>query len=194
MALRDVSPIRIPVRKARRTTARTTAAVVVGGPPVLAVPFVRQTQNQWCWAACSQMVAAYLGNPNVKQCELANFLHEQTNCCVKPSSSKCNQPSPVEGINQVYRHLNIDNVSEELPTAYAVVIRELQAGRPIEVGYQWFGGGGHVAIIYGATANGMLLVHDPWYGSGVEHYFRLRAAYGMGRWTFSFGLFKKAGA
>jgi hypothetical protein len=40
----------------------------------------------------------------------------------------------------------------------------------------------------------MLLVHDPWYGSGVEHYFRLRAAYGMGRWTFSFGLFKKVGA
>ena len=65
----------IPIRtlRGRRVAKRAVAAAPLP-TPMLPVPFFAQEQTQWCWAACSQMVAAFMKKPPVKQCELANFL------------------------------------------------------------------------------------------------------------------------
>src|SRR5437763_14227381 len=91
---------------APRTTAAVTAAALPGTIS-LNVPHVYQQQNEWCWAACTQMIAAFLGNANVKQCDLANFLQDRTDCCRFPASDVCNQPCPLQDIVPVYQHMGI---------------------------------------------------------------------------------------
>ena len=177
----------IPITVPRKPVA---AEAAVGAPPMLDVPYFQQEQSEWCWAACAQMVAAYLGNVNVRQCELANFLHGQTSCCQVPDSDACNQPCPYEGIGQVYGHLSVNCISDAFPEIAQVIQRELLAGRPVEVGFLWFGGGGHVALIRGSTAQGVYAVHDPAFGTGLVTYLSLYTAYGQGRWAYSFGGFR----
>jgi hypothetical protein len=159
-------------------------------PVVLDVPQIFQEQTQWCWAACAQMVAAFLGNADVRQCELANFLHEQTKCCNKPGSTACNQPCPYDGIEKVFTHLRIHSISHNWAVNPQVLMREFQANRPVEIGLLWFGGGGHVAIVRGVTERGLLAVNDPWFGQGVATYMYLALAYGQGEWAYSFGDFR----
>ncbi len=154
---------------------------------MLDVPYVRQEQSQWCWAGCAQMVANYLGNKKVRQCELANFLHRQTKCCQQPSSSSCNRPSSYAGVGHVYGHLRINCISHTWAVNAQTVVRELVATRPVEIGLLWNGGGGHVALIRGVTAEGLFAVHDPAFGSGLFTYLALYNAYGGGRWSYSFG-------
>lgn len=182
----------IPIKPARRAVsfAETMAAGTGTPPPMLDVPYVAQEQSQWCWAACAQMVATFLGQAGVKQCELANFLHQQTQCCDDPSSPACNQPSPFAGIGQVYAHLRINCISEARPETARVLVRELAASRPVELGLLWQGGGGHVIIVRGVTPQGLFAVHDPWFGSGIYTYLALYTAYGQGRWGYSFGDFR----
>jgi ABC-type bacteriocin/lantibiotic exporter with double-glycine peptidase domain len=177
-------PIKVP--RAKKAMAAATAAAVA--PPILNVPYVAQEQTEWCWAACTQMVAAYL-NKTVKQCELANFLHGQTTCCATPGSQACNQPAPTAGVPQVYNHLGINCITNTWPVSAAIVVNELQQGRPVEIGFLWFGGGGHVAIIRGVTAQGYFAVNDPWFGAGLYQYQALYLAYGRGRWALTFGAF-----
>jgi hypothetical protein len=157
---------------------------------ILDVPYARQEQTEWCWAACSEMVARFLGNATVQQCELANFLHGQTDCCQTPGSAACNRPCPVLGVGLVYQHLHINCVSQAGPVNLLVIAQEINARRPVEVGYLWTGGGGHVALIRGYTAQGLLAVHDPWFGSGTVTYPAVLLAYGRGQWAFSFGDFR----
>ena len=165
------------------------AAPAVGA--TLNVSLVKQTQNQWCWAACTAMIARFLGMVEPKQCELANFLFGRTNCCQAPGSTTCNKPAQVQEIVKVYKHLGIKLTGPDKPLLADTVKKELDAGRPFEVGYLWNGGGGHVAIVYGYTPQGLVLVHDPWYGTGSITYNRLRLAYGMGVWFVSYGQFTR---
>jgi hypothetical protein len=208
MSLRNITPEKIPAPKATKSTTRKTATTTESSrrdsstreastreastreaSPVLDVKLIAQEQTQWCWAACTQMVVKFLLNKDVKQCELANFLHEQTKCCSSPSSSGCNQPCPFEKIIPVFNKAGINGIFEGLPSAWSTIVREIKAGRPLEVGYLWFGGGGHVAILYGFGPNNMLMIHDPWYGSATLTYRAVLSAYGMGRWSLTYGRF-----
>src|SRR5207253_9537109 len=120
----------------------------------------------------------YMNKPPVRQCDLANFLHGQTNCCVTPQSTACNAPCPTQGIAIVYGHVGINCLTNTWPVNAAVVLNELQHARPVEIGFLWFGGGGHVAIIRGVTPQGFFAVNDPWFGTGVYAYQALYLAYG----------------
>lgn len=187
----------VPVRVSRRPNLPAAAGfglAPAAAPPMLSVPYVKQTQTQWCWAACAEMVARYLGAAAVKQCELANVLHGQTKCCTSPASAACNLPTDYPGVFKVYTHLGIKCIGHTWAVNGQVVLKELKAGRPVEVGYTWAGGtGGHVALITGVTPAGLLAIHDPWpdYGTGFATYQYVFSAYGMGRWTYSFGDFQK---
>src|SRR5229473_8682297 len=183
MPLRVATGIPIKSRPAPAAPEALAAAAAPGliGAVILDVPYVHQEQNEWCWAACSQMVAAFLGNADVQQCELANFLHGQSDCCQNPDSNRCNQPSPYEGIGQVYSHLKINCISQNWRVNVQVLVREFKAQRPVEIGFEWYGGGGHVVILHGITAQGLIAVNDPWYGTGIVTYLYLAGAYGQGR-------------
>ena len=159
--------------------------------PMLNVKLVKQEQTQWCWAACTQMVTEFMDVNTPKQCELANFLHGQTGCCATPGSSACNRPAPYVDIAYVFTFVRIHCISERFAIPAATILSELQANRPVEMGLLWSGGGGHVAIIYGVTPEGLVAVHDPWYGSGLWKLNYLYAAYNKGKWTYSYGDFRK---
>lgn len=190
MPVRKKSGTPIPPPKA--APAATTAAVA---PPSHPVPFIKQEQNQWCWAACTAMIAGWLrpADPHLKQCALAGILTGHTNCCSTPVPRKCNQPCAEVQILPVYKTQKILGVGERNPLSQQEMLFELTNNGPVEVGYYWFGGGGHVAIVYGLTATGLYAVHDPWFGSGFVRYNALRAAYGRGLWALSFGQFKLQG-
>ncbi len=190
MPLRVAAGIAITVPR-KRGAASLAAEPAVGALPMLDVPYFQQEQSEWCWAACTEMVATYLGIANVRQCELANFLHGQTNCCQEPGSDACNQPCPYEGIGPVYGHLNVNCISDPFPENVQVIQRELLAGRPVEVGLLWYEGGGHVALIRGITDQGVYAVHDPAFGSGFATYAFIYGGYGHGRWAYSFGGFRR---
>src|SRR5437016_1161349 len=114
----------IPIQPPPEPHAAVPALPGLAGPVMLDVPYVRQEQTEWCWAACSQMVAAFFGNSAVKQCELANFLHNQTKCCQKPDSNACNQPAQYDDIGNVYTQLNINCISQNWPVNVLVLHRE----------------------------------------------------------------------
>jgi hypothetical protein len=180
----------IPIQVTRRRRAPRSAVGLAAAPPMLAVPYFQQQQTQWCWAACTQMVAAYMNKPPVQQCDLANLLHGQTNCCASPSSAACNAPCPTAQVPVVYGHLGINCLTNLWPVNAAVLLNELQQGRPVEVGYLWYAGGGHVAIVRGITPQGLYAVNDPWFGQGPCTYQSILLAYGNGgRWAFTFGGF-----
>jgi hypothetical protein len=195
----ELMPLRnktgIPIQAVRRrTTLRPVfgAAAPAGTSPMLPVPYYLQEQDQWCWSACTQMVAEYMnGPPPVRQCELANFLHGQTNCCANPSSPTCNLPCPLEGIPIVYGHVGIHCLTNSWPVNAAVLLNELQQGRPVEVCYVWYAtNNGHVAIIRGITPEGLYAVNDSWFGQGPCTYEFIYFAYGLGgQWRFTFGGF-----
>jgi hypothetical protein len=163
---------------------------VTDGQILLDVPQVFQEQNEWCWAACTQMIAAFLGNSGVKQCELANFLHDQTDCCQNPGSDACNQPCPFEDVLPVYDHIGISGVMDNHAETVQVMLTELQAKRPFEVAVVWLGGGGHVVLVRGIYADGTFAVNDPWNGAGPVSYLGLLTAGGLGRWVVTYGVFR----
>lgn len=171
----------------------TKGKTIIPAPPLLGakslnVPQIKQEQTQWCWAACADMVLDYYGNAGARQCDFVNWLFAQSSCCNVPSSSLCNKPCAVGDVCRVYNQwsLNCFNTASSVP--FATLQSEINAERPTEVGYAWSGGGGHVAIIRGWDFNAtgpLLLVNDPYYGSGGVYYTDLLTAYGLGTWQWT---------
>jgi hypothetical protein len=182
----------VPIAAPAAELVAPAAPALAAAPVVLNVPLVFQTQNQWCWAACTAMIARFLGLDEPKQCELANFLFNRTNCCQSPASSACNKPAQLLDVVKVYNHLDISLVGPDNPLLPATVVAELNAGRPFEVGWLWTGDGGHVVVVYGYTPQGLVLVRDPWYGNQSITYNALLFAYGRGRWAVSYGRFARS--
>jgi hypothetical protein len=68
------------------------------------------------------------------------------------------------------------------------LISEVAAGRPVQVGLGWMGGGGHVALVRGtgvAASGQFVIVNDPKYGSGSVLYVNLLSAYNLGSWQYT---------
>jgi hypothetical protein len=183
----------MPLRK-KTGTPIPAAAPETAAPPAVAlpVPFIKQEQTQWCWAAGVQMIGRCVGVDDTRQCELANFLHNQTNCCQKPRSARCNQPCPYVSLVPVANRAGMNGIGPDHPLSFNTLGRELAEGRPVGAGLNWNAGGGHFIVIYGYTDRGRLfLIRDPWNGSGAVTYQYLSAAYGMGRWYCAYGRFTK---
>lgn len=154
-------------------------------PPL---PFVQQRVEEWCWAACIQMVLNRLGL-NIQQCDIVNKVFDLTICCATPDDGACNQPVDPGDIVPAYvkcgRQAQL--VSSCIP--FESLQNEIAVGqRPVEVGLAWAGGGGHVAMVWGAgmgPQGPVLLVNDPKYGQGSVYYVNLLRAYGLGSWQWT---------
>ena len=154
-------------------------------PPL---PQVFQRAEEWCWAACVQMVLNRLG-VNVQQCEVVNRVFDKTICCATPDDEACNQPVDPGDIVSVYQKCGRQAQLITYPISFEDLQSEILVhGRPVEVGMAWAGIGGHVAMVWGAKmgAQGpLLLVNDPKYGSGSVYYVNLLRAYGLGTWQWT---------
>lgn len=165
-----------------RVTRTVAAAVPPGAPPPLRVPYHRQEQDFWCWAACGRMLLGFFRLPDAQQCEFAERAF-QGGCCANPASDTCNNGYFPENSYGTFGIV----IGPPVPsTTKAVLDSELDAGRPIEVTYWWTQGGAHVALVTGRNTNGTYEVHDPWYGAGPRKASEIIAGYGIGHWANSY--------
>ena len=158
---------------------------------IINVPQIKQEQLNWCWAACAEMVLRYYGDTTTQQCEFANELFCQTECCSKPSSCCCNKPCWEEDVSKLYssNHIYSKFIKKNIP--FSKLKSEIDANRPIEVAYSWRDRGetGHLAIVRGWCIDGkkeFVYVNDPNDNPGGNRmitYSELLAAYGQGEWT-----------
>jgi len=150
------------------------------------VPQIPQAQPEWCWAACAQMVLQFYGQ-TVQQCELASKLFGQA-CCDDPGSLLCNDPAQVPDIAGVYRQWGRNAVLVQGQVSFETLQSEINANRPVEIGFAWNNGGGHQVLVCGWNIDSTgpyLLVNDPEWGSGAVYYVNLQAAYGWGSWQWT---------
>jgi Papain-like cysteine protease AvrRpt2 len=174
MPLRVAQPIPVPMAAATP-------------PRMLPVQFVKQEQDNWCWAACSEMLFGLLGftvNGTVlHQCDLASAQFHG-NCCAAPGSSVCNQGCWPENVYNFYG-INYSRVEYPLPTSG--VQTEINGGRPVEVYLAWSGGtAAHVVLIVGYYDDGELEIYDPYDGPSRHPYSDVVKAFNKGAWTISY--------
>lgn len=110
-------------------------------------PFYQQTQSNWCAIAAAEMILAYYGS-TIGQCEGANVDFHRSDCCNSPSSSVCNPGTgSFTGTPLDYYGVGYTGASSQL--SYAQFTAEIDAGRPVSIGYNWNSGGGHALNVSG---------------------------------------------
>jgi len=146
-----------------------------------------QEQTQWCWAAIAASVSKYYDSTgNWKQCELANHELGQQTCCDDGATPQCNRPWRLD--YALHTAGNLENWSEGA-TSVVGIRAEVDAERPLGIRIGWQGGGGHFIVVagYGAGADPLLAIEDPWLGQRDVNYSTLLTTYdGTGSWTHSY--------
>lgn len=116
---------------------------------------VAQQQSNWCWAATTQMVAAY-SQVSVAQCQAANTATGRTDCCTNSTSASgaCNVTGWWDELQNNYNFTYTDSWYSAI--SFATLQNELNANRPVPFAWAWTGGGGHamVAIKTWVTSSG----------------------------------------
>ena len=177
------------IRVNTRSKIPSHAKALLAGP--LNVPMIKQTESNWCWAACADMVTHYYGNTGLAQCDFANFLFSLNACCAAPSSALCNSGCQLNDVSKVFSRYGISSSLTQSNVSFSTLDFEISNSRPVEVAYYWLDSqgkivGGHVAlVIQTGVANGQqaVRVNDPAYGSGGVLFSDLITAYGMGTWV-----------
>lgn len=177
------------IRVKSRTKIPAQSKTLLAGP--LNVPMIKQTESNWCWAACADMVTDYYGNAGLAQCDFANLLFGFNLCCSAPSSALCNSGCQLNDVSKVLSHYGINSSLTQSNVSFSTLDFEILNSRPVEVAYYWLDSqgqivGGHVAlVIQTGVVNGQqaVRVNDPAYGSGGVLYSNLITAYGQGTWV-----------
>ena len=142
---------------------------------VLKIPLVKQQQDLWCWAGCSDAVMRFY-NIRVKQCKIVNWARTQRklgrdDCCRNPSSKRCNRTNYLYAkpgsVAQILKHWGLNNGCVNRPLTRNEVRALVANHRPFIVRYQWAQGGGHVIVGHGFYRNSVWLM-DPWPGNGYS--------------------------
>ena len=154
----------------------------------LSIEVQRQRQSNWCWAACTSSVAAFLGSGGrPSQCELAGEAHDERGCCAEKPSEKCNRPWYLDRALKL-----VDRFDDKRkgPADWGTIQAEIDAGRPLGVRIGWRGGGGHFVLITGYRAvvrTPFVRVEDPWTGVSELTIGELSTRYkGNGTWTHTY--------
>jgi hypothetical protein len=167
--------------------AIASAAPQQGGYQVLQVPYYPNDETEWCWAACSQMMGSLFLNKLIDQCTFAAAAFPTANCC--QNRDACNVTLPTADMGQVFAVIN--KVPNYVPTCISFAELQEQIGEkqlPVQVGFQWNDGGGHVAVVCGVSDQGtdqQVYVNDPVYGCGWIEFSNLQGAYGLGAWQWT---------
>lgn len=145
-------------------------------------------QNEWCWAACAQMLAAFYQNTLTQQCVFVSQMSSGQDVCDDPGDF--NNALDISRITDLFPLFNKTGPYVDHALSFEQVQGEIQAGRPVEVGYQWGNGGAHVAIVAGAAENDSgqyLYVNDPdpQYACGWCLFSDVQSAYGNGTWQWT---------
>ncbi len=166
---------------------RASGGTPLAPPGAALVSYVKQTETNWCWAACGEMIMQARGVAQT-QCTLASSQFT-LQCCPSPNAPLGCNLGAWPDLSYPSRGLPTTRIKSQL--SQAAVSAELSAGRPVQVCYQWAGSRStHVALIVADYGNGDFEVFDPWqqYGRGTRRFSQIQSAYGLGAWiqTFTF--------
>src|SRR4051794_37167714 len=104
----------------------------------LNIPALRQWGDEWCWAACAEMVFVYNARPRA-QCLLVNQLFGKHGCCAgnppDPVAPGCDLPCEPDDVAKVYglEDNGLEATVRTDPLTFAKVEAEIVATRPVEV-------------------------------------------------------------
>ena len=161
------------------------AQMTLAPPGAPVVPYVQQSETNWCWAACGEMIMRPKAIPQTR-CSLASSQFT-LQCCPSPGApSACNRGA---WPHLAYPGAGLPTTRTTSQLKQSFVSAELAAGRPVQVCYQWTGSRStHVALIVDEYPNGDFEVFDPWhsYGRGRRQFSQIQNAYGLGTWIQSF--------
>jgi hypothetical protein len=153
---------------------------------VLAVPWVQQRAEQWCWAACIQMIENFRG-VQVDQCQIAGRIFQTPICCQTPEDPACNKWLSPGDVIPAYNACGLAAMLT-FSTALELLANEIAAGRPVQAGLVGSNNSGHAALVCGtgmAAQGPVLQVNDPYYGAGSVYYENFLRAYGYGSWRYT---------
>lgn len=152
----------------------------------LGLGYIEQEQDNWCWAACMEMVVG----PSHRQCVMANnaFEIEDGKCCVSGHSPECDRPLKVKKITSEWGRYGQTADFSQAPLTEEQTVQALDGGNPIEIGLLWNGGGGHAVLLVGYSKEDedlLFTVYDPLEGVFVGPHDEVVSAFGSGKWTWS---------
>lgn len=136
------------------------------------MPVVEQETNMWCWAASMQSTLAVF-DIDVSQCEEANWLFGYNDCC-SSTPGHCIRGASGAQQKSVLDHWGLASTLVNSTISWNQLKTEIKAGRPINMGWSWCGGGGHSLNIYGFSEvkNAIIKYNvayiDPWPGEGAN--------------------------
>ena len=154
-------------------------SVGVNAQIILPLPTVIQSQNQWCWSACSNCILTHYG-VNTTQCQIAEYNRTVStwhnfgtaDCCVTPGGL-CNYwnymwgyAGSIEDILSNFGSLTVANVSNTI--SISAINTEITAGRPFTIRWGWTSGGGHFIVGKGFDASNNIYYMNPWPGEGAK--------------------------
>lgn len=133
----------------------------------LEIPYVNQTQQNWCWAACAAMVINFYEEINLSSCQVASSEFNY-NCCYNPGP--CDKQNSMQRFfNMTYKYdidsypieerVSFNSIKHQIDNEETLIIR-------VESKY-----GGHFLVVYGyyiqknhTTGNTarMLEIYDPY--------------------------------
>jgi Papain-like cysteine protease AvrRpt2 len=160
----------------------------------MASSFKIETQKElnWCWAAVATTVVRYYEPSNtLEQCKLAEKLTGVPNCCSSNKACDFNEyldDALAAANSSLTKGLN----NQTLPgkaLKFEAIKAEIDAGRPIGVGIQWYGeNSGHFVIINGyaveASGEKWVDISDPYYEDSTVPYDQFVSAYlEAGKWS-----------
>ncbi len=164
-----------------------------GNYSVLPVPYYPSEESNWCWAACGQMIGALVQGTVTDQCNFAQAVSPNSNCCQDKDS--CNFELDVTSTDMVDKVFGvIGKTADFLPQPVSFLeLQDQIANRllPVQVGFKWNDGDGHVAVVCGVSSQQdepQVYVNDPIYGAGWVDLNSLQSAYGLGgswQWTWT---------
>ena len=144
----------------------------------------RQSQSNWCWAACGASVGNfYFGPGKYTQCQIANTCQRKTTCCLNPGG--CNQYGL---LGAALRAANSFHSAASGNASFTTLQEQIDVRRPVGTRVAWTRSGAHFMMVTGYNTNGQTItIQDPWYGTTTIAYSAYPANYqGGGRWTATY--------
>jgi hypothetical protein len=146
----------------------------------ISLPWKRQEQDQWCWAAATQAVASYYGK-NPSQCEIVGKLY--ITCP--------NWPAHIGDVHALV-FPNYDLTGDYLTRSmlWDEVVNTIWNGRPAIIRWEWRSdGAGHMVVIYGwqdiTPSDRRVLYMNPVDGAGYIRDYNNLVSNSSWTWTHS---------
>lgn len=197
MTLRSITPRAIKVENPG-DTALDIPALRLAGPSLggdtrpsrrTRSLLIKQSQTEWCWAACIQMLMSNRFGSYPAQCTMAGHaflpLAPESGCS---DPQRINFPLPVGRVAQELARWGMSSQSQSRPVSFQSLVSEISANRPVKIGLLWNGNGGHAVLVVGwdqSSQGRFLILHDPQRGAGSVWYEDLMTAYGLGNWSWT---------